>query len=87
MMYRDCPPAYRSKMIAATDMVVGECVWRRRFVRRWIDHGLDAAYGDWLAKAPKRVPEFLPQVADLVKEIKECRLKPFQPLPPPPALR
>jgi hypothetical protein len=84
MMYHQVPAADRSKMIALVDMCVGECFWRRRFVRNWMDHGIDHAYADWLAGAPKRVPEFLPQIAQLIEEIKRCPFKPFPASPPPP---
>jgi hypothetical protein len=83
-MYHDVPQQDRQQLVALIDMCVGECVWRRRFIRNWIDHGLDMAYGDWLRGAPKRVPEFLPNVATKIEEIKQCRFKPFQASPPPP---
>jgi len=75
--YQDCPQGLRQKLVGYLDFCCPECFWRRRFVRNWMDRGLDAAYADWRAEAPIQNPDFLPRVTQTIEEIKEWRSKPF----------
>lgn len=76
-LYRDCPLPLGKQLIFHLDLCTPECFWRRRFIRLWMDHGLNTAYADFLAEAPKYNPHFLPMIERTVEEIREWRSRPF----------
>jgi hypothetical protein len=78
VLYQQTPQKLVTKLIMEIDFCCQECFWRRRFVMRWRDVGIDAAHADFLANAPKYNPQFLPRIAQVIEEIKEWPSKPFQ---------
>jgi hypothetical protein len=76
VLFHQCPAGLRARLIVDVDFAVGQCYWRRRFLRLWQDQGVDAAYADFLANAPKVTESLTNHVTQRVEEIRQWRSNP-----------